>query len=56
MSNLTRFAAPLFVAAAALSVAGCGGNKAVGDTEYVARDVSTLYNLAKERQIGRAHV
>jgi outer membrane protein assembly factor BamD len=49
MSNLTRFAAPLLVAALILPMAGCAKNKMKGDTQYVARDVNTLYSLAKKR-------
>ena len=49
MSNLSRIAAPLIVLALALPAAGCARNKLKGDTEYVARDVSTLYTLAKRR-------
>ena len=30
-------------------VAGCAKNRAKGDTQYVARDVSTLYNAAQQR-------
>ena len=32
-----------------LPAAGCAGNKAKGDTAYVARDVNTLYSDAKRR-------
>jgi outer membrane protein assembly factor BamD len=43
----------LLVMAAAVAVllpaAGCAGNKARSDTAYVARDVNTLYALAKSR-------
>jgi outer membrane protein assembly factor BamD len=49
MSNLNRFAAPLVAVALILPVAGCAKNKMKGDTEYVARDVNTLYSLAKKR-------
>jgi outer membrane protein assembly factor BamD len=38
------------LAAALVTTAGCARNRAEkGDTRYVARDVETLYNLAKER-------
>jgi outer membrane protein assembly factor BamD len=47
MSKLTRNAALLVVCALALPAAGCAGTKAKGDTAYVARDVNTLYALAK---------
>jgi outer membrane protein assembly factor BamD len=49
MSNLTRFAAPFIAAALILPMAGCAKNKVKGDTGYVARDVNTLYSLAKKR-------
>ena len=45
----TRFALPLVAAALLLPAAGCARNKLKGDTEYVARDVNTLYSLAKKR-------
>ena len=54
MSNLSRiarrYAAPLIAAAIILPAGGCARNKVKGgDTEYVARDVNTLYSLAKKR-------
>ena len=50
MSKLTRSAATLVLAAIVLPVtASCASNKAKGDTAYVARDVNTLYALAKRR-------
>jgi outer membrane protein assembly factor BamD len=49
MSNLSRIALPLVAAALILPAAGCARNKVKGDTEYVARDVNTLYSLAKRR-------
>jgi len=48
MSTLTRIAAAAVACAVLLPVAGCAGRGARGDT-YVARDVNTLYALAKER-------
>ena len=49
MSTLTRFAAPLVAAALILPAAGCASNnnKLQDDTSYVARDVNSLYALAK---------
>jgi outer membrane protein assembly factor BamD len=48
MTTFHRFALPLLAAIIVLPVAGCAKNKAEkGDTAYVARDVNTLYNLAK---------
>ncbi|HEU4704928.1 MAG TPA: outer membrane protein assembly factor BamD [Sphingomicrobium sp.] len=49
MSKITRNAAALVACALVLPAAGCAGNKAGGDTAYVARDVNTLYALAKKR-------
>ena len=49
MSNLSRIALPLVAAAIILPAGGCARNKVKGDTEYVARDVNTLYSLAKKR-------
>ena len=46
-SKLTR-SALLLLACAALIPAGCARNKAKTDTAYIARDVNTLYALAKE--------
>ena len=39
----------LIAAAFVLPLAGCATGKNKGDTKYVARDVDTLYNAAKER-------
>jgi outer membrane protein assembly factor BamD len=46
-----RFAAAALLASLVLPLAGCasGGKKTRADTQYVARDVNTLYNLAKKR-------
>ena len=49
MVNKTRLAALLLVPAILLPAAGCARNKVKGDTAYVARDVNTLYSLAKQR-------
>jgi outer membrane protein assembly factor BamD len=49
MSTLSRFALPLIAVALILPATGCAKNKMKGDTEYVARDVNTLYSLAKKR-------
>ena len=49
MVNKTRIAALLLLPAVLLPVAGCAKDKAKGDTAYVARDVNTLYSLAKEQ-------
>jgi outer membrane protein assembly factor BamD len=47
----SRIAAPLFAAFALVSLASCAGPSAQtrADTRYVASDVNTLYNLAKDR-------
>lgn len=49
MVNKTRIAALLLLPVILLPVAGCAGKKIKGDTAYVARDVNTLYSLAKDR-------
>jgi len=46
--KLTRSALLLIAGAAILPAAGCAGNRAKSDTAYVARDVNTLYALAKK--------
>jgi outer membrane protein assembly factor BamD len=48
--TLFRSAALLLAAVAVLPLAGCASkNKNKADASYVARDVNTLYNLAKDR-------
>ena len=55
MSKLTRFTALFLACAVILPAAGCAGKRAKSsDTVYVARDVNTLYNLAK-RQLDRGN-
>ena len=49
MSNLSRIALPLVAVAILLPAAGFARKSKSGDTEYVARDVNTLYSLAKKR-------
>jgi outer membrane protein assembly factor BamD len=51
LRNHARFAAAAMMASLVLPLAGCatGGKKTKADTQYVARDVNTLYNLAKKR-------
>jgi outer membrane protein assembly factor BamD len=53
MPHFPRPLALLILAAATLPMAGCaglgGGKKTSADTQYVARDVNTLYNSAKDR-------
>ncbi|HEX8448000.1 MAG TPA: outer membrane protein assembly factor BamD, partial [Allosphingosinicella sp.] len=46
-----RLVAPALLAFLVLPIAGCasGGKTTRADTQYVARDVNTLYNLAKKR-------
>jgi len=46
---MTRIAAATVAAALLLTAGGCARNKAGTDTGYVARDVNTLYALAKKR-------
>jgi outer membrane protein assembly factor BamD len=47
-SKLTRTALLLLSCALVIPAAGCARNKTKADTAYVARDVNTLYALAKE--------
>ena len=49
MVNKTRHRGAAAAARPRSSTAGCARNKAKGDTAYVARDVNTLYSLAKQR-------
>ncbi len=49
MVNKIRIAALLLLPVIMLPVAGCARNKVKSDTSYVARDVNTLYSLAKDR-------
>ena len=56
MSTLSRFALPLVAVAVILPAAGCARNKLKGDTEYVARDVNTLYSLAKKMLDQRSYI
>jgi outer membrane protein assembly factor BamD len=49
MVNKTRIAALLLLPVILLPATGCARNKVKGDTAYVARDVNTLYSLAKEK-------
>ena len=48
MSKLNRIAALAVACALVLPAAGCARNKSKSDTAYVARDVNTLYALAKD--------
>ena len=47
-SKLNRSVVLLLACAAIVPVAGCARNKAKSDTAYIARDVNTLYALAKQ--------
>ncbi len=47
MPKFTRTALLLAAGAAIIPLAGCAGDRAKGDTAYVARDVNTLYAAAK---------
>ena len=49
MLNKSRIAALVLLPVILLPVAGCAKDKAKTDTAYVARDVNTLYSLAKQR-------
>ena len=46
--NMNRTALLIVAAALIVPAAGCARNKVKGDTAYVARDVNTLYALAKK--------
>ncbi|HEX8482058.1 MAG TPA: outer membrane protein assembly factor BamD [Allosphingosinicella sp.] len=54
LRNHTRSVAAVLMVSLVLPLAGCasGGKKTRADTQYVARDVNTLYNLAK-RELDR---
>src|SRR6478672_11857104 len=47
MPKLTRNAVLLLACAAILPAGGCARNRTKGDTNYIARDVNTLYAAAK---------
>jgi outer membrane protein assembly factor BamD len=51
LRNHARFTVAAVMASLVLPLAGCatGGKKTKADTSYVARDVNTLYNLAKKQ-------
>ena len=49
MSKLIRIAALTVACALALPIASCARNKAKSDTAYIARDVNTLYSVAKDQ-------
>ena len=49
MSTFPRTAMLLAACALVLPLGACAGKKVKGDTAYVARDVNTLYGLARER-------
>ena len=55
MTISRKFVLSLVAVALALPMTGCGRSKAKGDTEYVARDVNTLYGMAKQRLDGGAY-
>ena len=49
MSTFSRIALPLLAAALVLPMSGCARNRDKGDdAAYIARDVNTLYSLAKK--------
>ena len=49
MSNRSRIAMMIAACVLVLPAGACAGKKVKGDTAYVARDVNTLYGLAKDR-------
>jgi outer membrane protein assembly factor BamD len=58
MLKFSRPLAALMIVAAVLPLAACAGNRnrTKADTQYVARDVNTLYNSAKQRLDRREYV
>ena len=52
MSKMTRIAASLLAAAIIIPAAGCARNQGATDVGYVARDVNTLYDLARQNLEG----
>jgi outer membrane protein assembly factor BamD len=50
LPKLTRPVLLLLACAVVIPAAGCARNKTSADTAYIARDVNTLYALAKERR------
>jgi outer membrane protein assembly factor BamD len=57
LRNPARLVAVALTASLVLPLAGCasGGKKTKADTQYVARDVNTLYNLAKKQLDNREY-
>ena len=49
MRHLVRPIAALMLVASLIPLAGCAGNRSRADTQYVARDVNTLYSAARDR-------
>lgn len=49
MRNLTSRSLALVLIAASLTLGGCARNRTKGELPYVARDVGTLYDAAKDR-------
>jgi hypothetical protein len=54
LTNTSR-AAVLALSALAMTLSGCAGKKVKGDTSYIARDVNTLYGLAKEALVHKEY-
>ena len=55
MSTFPRTALLVAACALVLPLGACAGKKIKGDTAYVARDVNTLYGLARERMTQRRY-
>ena len=54
-SKLTRSALLLIACAIVIPASGCARNKTKSDTAYIARDVNSLYALAKQRLDGQRY-
>jgi outer membrane protein assembly factor BamD len=52
MVRVSRAAFLIIACSAAVPMAGCAKDKGKGDTQYVARDVATLYSAAKRQMDG----
>jgi outer membrane protein assembly factor BamD len=55
MSKMNRIALAVISCAILLPAGGCARSQAGSDTGYIARDVNTLYSLAKSRMDGREY-
>ena len=51
MVKVSRAAILILACAATVPMAGCAKDRKKGDTQYVARDVATLYSAAKRQMV-----